>query len=290
MRALLVHNPSAGSGRPTAEELLAALDDSGLSTTYCSSKTGHLDQALSHPADIVIVAGGDGTVGKIARKLIDRRTLIGILPIGTANNIARCLKIDGDILTLARALRGAPVQRLDIATAVGPWGKRHFVESVGWGALAKAVDSDGPKLSRKEKIEWGRESFADILAEAKAEQVSFEADGHRVEGKFILVEILNLGMTGPRMMISPSADYGDQHLDVVYLTESSRGNMIEWLRGKPDDHPPPLDMGKARKVTLTWKDGPLRIDDEVFAAPELESNILIEVEPHGLRVCVPAAG
>src|SRR5512134_1926658 len=96
MRALLVHNPSAGSGRPTGEELLAALDRAGFSATYCSTKNGDLEEALAQPADIVIVAGGDGTVAKIARTLNDRKTLVAILPFGTANNIARCLGISGD--------------------------------------------------------------------------------------------------------------------------------------------------------------------------------------------------
>ena len=55
MRALLVHNPSAGSGRPTGEELLAALDRAGFSATYCSTKNGDLEDALAQPADIVII-------------------------------------------------------------------------------------------------------------------------------------------------------------------------------------------------------------------------------------------
>jgi hypothetical protein len=40
---------------------------------------------------------------------------------------------------------------------------------------------------------------------------------------------------------------------------------------------------------LTWQDGPLRIDDKVLTEPELASNIIAEIEPAGLRVCVPGA-
>jgi diacylglycerol kinase family enzyme len=288
MRALLVHNPTAGSGRPTGEELLAALDAAGFSTTYCSTKNGGLDDALGQPADIVIVAGGDGTVAKIARTLNDRKTLLAILPFGTANNIARCLGIAGDAERLIKALRGAPVERLDIGLAVGPWGTRHFVESVGWGALAAAVDRSAPKLPPPERVEKGREAFAKILAEAKPKHVTFLADGDNIEGDFIFVEVLNIGMTGPRMLIGPSAHPGDQLLDVVYLTAERRQDMLDWLAESPDDRPPPLQIRKARKVTLTWEDGPLRVDDQVFDEPELPSNIIVEIEPRGLRVCVPA--
>jgi diacylglycerol kinase (ATP) len=145
MRALLVHNPQAGSGRPSGDELLAALDAAGFSTTYCSVKSDDLQAALAQPADLVIAAGGDGTVAKIARKLKDRKTLVAILPFGTANNIARCLGIEGDPDSLVKALRGAPVARLDIGLAVGPWGSRRFVEAVGWGAIAKSVDREDPR-------------------------------------------------------------------------------------------------------------------------------------------------
>jgi hypothetical protein len=56
MWTLLAHNPNVGSG-PSGEELLAALDAEGFSTTYCSSKNGKLDEVLGQPAHIVIVAG-----------------------------------------------------------------------------------------------------------------------------------------------------------------------------------------------------------------------------------------
>jgi len=288
MRALLVHNPQAGSGRPSGNELLAALDAAGFSTTYCSVKSDDLDAALAQPADIVIAAGGDGTVAKIARKLKDRKTLVAILPFGTANNIARCLGIAGDPESLVKALRGAPVARLDIGLAVGPWGTRRFVEAVGWGAIAKSVDREDPRLPKQTRIERGRAAFAKTVADYKARRFVFTADDEAFEEDLIFVEALNLGMTGPRMIIGPTAQPGDQLLDIVYLPAERRQEMLDWLADGPDDRPAPLTIRKARKATLRWTDGPLRVDDQVFDAPELASNIIVELEPNGLRVCVPA--
>ncbi|HZJ11096.1 MAG TPA: hypothetical protein VFD26_00375, partial [Methyloceanibacter sp.] len=94
--------------------------------------------------------------------------------------------------------------------------------------------------------------------------------------------------TGPRMLIGPAAHPGDQLLDVVYLTAERRQEMLDWLAERPDDRPPPLQIRKARKATLTWEDGPLRVDDQVFDQPELPCNIIVELEPDSLRVCVPA--
>jgi len=287
MRALLVHNPTAGSGRPTGEELLAALDAAGFSTVYCSTKNGDLEQALAQPTDIVIVAGGDGTVAKVARTLEDRKTLVAILPRGTANNIARCLGIDGEAEELIRTLRGAPVERLDIGVAVGPWGTRHFVESVGWGALAKAVNREDPKAGKRERIERGRAAFAKAIAKAAPRRFTVLADGDEIEDDFIFVEAVNLGMTGPRILIDPTAEPGDHRLDVVHLTAGGREAMLDWLENGAEHEAPPLKSRKAEKVTLAWHEGPLRIDDKVFAEPDLPSNIIIQLEPDSLRVCVP---
>jgi diacylglycerol kinase family enzyme len=102
-----------------------------------------------------------------------------------------------------------------------------------------------------------------------------------------LVEVLNLGMTGPRMLIGPSAEPGDQLLDLVYLTERERQHMIDWLEDGPDDKLSPLQSRKAEKVALAWHGGPLRIDDKVFGEPKLSNNITITIEPHGLRILVP---
>jgi diacylglycerol kinase (ATP) len=286
MRALLVHNPSAGSGQPGREVLLRLLREAGFSPTCSSSDEDEFSAALAQGADIVVIAGGDGTVAKIARHLPNRKTLLAILPLGTANNIARCLGITGEVETLIKGLPGAPEKRLDVGIAIGPWGQRYFLESVGWGALAEAVDRSPLRLSREERIAHGRTSFAAILDEAAPRRVSFEADGRRIEGEFVFVEVLNLGMTGPRVLISPSAKPGDQLLDVVYLTADRRQAMIDWLRSGAVNHPP-LEVRKARKVTLTWEHGPLRVDDEVYPAPDVARDIIIEIEPHGLHVCVP---
>ena len=115
------------------------------------------------------------------------------------------------------------------------------------------------------------------------------ADGEEFEEDFIFVEAVNLGVTGPRILMDPTAKPGDQLLDVVHLTVKGRQAMLDWLENGNADDAPPLPARRARKVMLTWQDGPLRIDDKVLTEPELASNIIAEIEPAGLRVCVPGA-
>lgn len=291
MRALLLHNPTAGSGRHTREKLLELLDASGFSSRYVpTDDDAYKDVLAESDADILIIAGGDGTVAKVARHIPNRKVPVAILPTGTANNVARNLGIEGEVGALIAALKDAPERRLNIGCATGPWGTWNFIESVGWGALAKVVDTGVRDDRGEKKILRGRELFAEVLESAQPSHVCFEADGHAIEGDFIFVEILNLGMTGPRVMISPSAEAGDGLLDIVCLPAAHKQMMIDWLRAHPDETPIPLTEIKAKTAKLHWHGGPLRIDDEVFDAPERETEVAVAIEPHGLHVRVPQIG
>ncbi|HUU66660.1 MAG TPA: diacylglycerol kinase family protein [Methyloceanibacter sp.] len=288
MRALLLHNPTAGSGRHTREELVGLLDASGFSTRYVSTDDdAYKDILAESDAEILIIAGGDGTVGKVARHIPNRKVPVTILPTGTANNVARNLAIVGEMQDLIPRLRDASERRLDVGCASGSWGDWNFLESVGWGALAKVVDTGVEEDRGEEKILRGRELFAEILEAAQPSHVCCEADGHAIEGDFIFVEILNIGMTGPRVTISPSAEPGDGLLDIVFLPAARKQEMIDWLRSDPDETPIPLTEIKAKVATLHWREGPLRIDDEVFDAPEQDTDVRVEIEPHGFHVRVP---
>ena len=70
MRILLVHNPKAGSEEHQGEDLIKALKRSGYKAIYQSSKEKGMTKALNKKIDLVLVAGGDGTVSKVACRLV----------------------------------------------------------------------------------------------------------------------------------------------------------------------------------------------------------------------------
>src|SRR5688572_6478470 len=94
MRVTLVHNPSAGDADHSEQQLAELVRAAGHEVIHHSSKASGLEEALAEPADLVLVAGGDGTVAKVARKLVQKDVLMAILPLGRSNNIARALGID----------------------------------------------------------------------------------------------------------------------------------------------------------------------------------------------------
>ena len=285
MRTLLLHNPTAGAAHPNAEELVRQLKAAGFRPKYQSSKDDYR-QTLRKRWDLVIVAGGDGTVARVARRLRKRKIHLAILPLGTANNIARALGLNGDIEALISHLRTAKPKRLDIGVARGPWGKRRFLEAVGFGTIAKAIAHSGPKPPKALRIDMGREDLQKYFEEAKAERFEIDVDGEVFAGEFLLVEIMNLGRTGPALPISLTAAHDDGLLDVVFVFKNDRAPMLAWLNN-PEEVPPPVTVRKGRCVRLKWEHSHARIDDRVYLPPELASPIKITLDEDGVTVLIP---
>jgi diacylglycerol kinase (ATP) len=109
MRALLVHNPTAGIKGHDKGSIIDALHLAGIKVDYVSTKDDDLKRGLKHACDIVVAAGGDGTIGYVFTHLADRSIPIGILPLGSANNIARSLGIAGTPAELAEQWRAGHV-------------------------------------------------------------------------------------------------------------------------------------------------------------------------------------
>src|SRR5687768_18029855 len=94
MKVTVIHNPDAGNGdQPSGEEIIELIRRAGHEPRYQSSKEDGWQTALEDPGDLVAVAGGDGIVGTVAKRMIGRATPIAVLPLGTANNIAKTLDL-----------------------------------------------------------------------------------------------------------------------------------------------------------------------------------------------------
>ena len=145
MRITLIHNPRAGKQDDgEGEDLRKLLKKAGHKVRYHSSKDGEWKRSLKKPADLVVVAGGDGTVGKVTRRMVGRGVPVALLPSGTANNIARTLGlVERPFEDLVRGWEGARRVKLDVGIAAGPWGERYFVEGVGAGLFAGACQGEG---------------------------------------------------------------------------------------------------------------------------------------------------
>ncbi len=112
-----MHNPKAGRGNHGKKELMAALANAGHHAIYESTKNSDYKKALEKSVDLVLAAGGDGTVGKVGRELIDSGMPLGVLPLGTAKNLARSLGFTAPPEEIVAGLERGKKRAFDIGLA-----------------------------------------------------------------------------------------------------------------------------------------------------------------------------
>jgi diacylglycerol kinase (ATP) len=288
MRVTIMHNPTSGKGQVKKKDLVAACKLAGLSATYHSTKAAGWKKALRQRADLVVVAGGDGTVSKIACQLVGRDVPLAIVPLGNANNIARSVGIAGTVHELAESWTHGHKQALDIGLAFGAWGSRKFVEAVGVGPLASIIENDeeSDKKHGADNLRQGRKELRQEFKKAEPVDYRLTLDGKRVAGKFVAIEIANIRYTGPGLELAPKSDPGDAVLNVVCVRATDRNKVVAWLEA-PHEKRAPLRTKRGQKVSFRWQGGPLRIDDGVIPAPNDPELVTVELAGT-IKVIVPA--
>ena len=134
-RATLVHNEKAGDKRHDRAALVQLLERGGYTVSYFAAKECDLAEALGQPAEVIVSAGGDGMVARVVAHARSDGPPIAILPLGTANNIANSLEIDGSLDDLVASWQGARARPYYPLSASGPWGVRRLIEGIGFGAF-----------------------------------------------------------------------------------------------------------------------------------------------------------
>jgi diacylglycerol kinase family enzyme len=278
MRVTLMHNPTAGKGKVTKKDLLEACKLAGHSAIYHSTKTDDIKEALREPGDLVVVAGGDGIVSKIAREMLHRKVPLTIVPLGNANNIARSLGIAGTVQELAEGWARGHKRTLNVGVAFGAWGNRKFVEAVGFGPFARVIKNNtiSERKHGAANLRQGRKELRREFKKAHAVDCRLELDRKLIAGKFVAIEVANIAYTGPGLELAPRAKPDDSVLDVIYVKASDRRRILSWLEA-PHDAQLPLRSKRGRKVRFRWYDVPLRIDDDVLPPPRKPELVNLEL-------------
>lgn len=236
MRATLIHNPSAGDAQLDGEKLKKMLTEAGLQVRYRERK-GDWKEALDRDADLIIAAGGDGTVSKIAHALTGSETPdtpLAILPLGTANNISRTLGVGGEVGQLARRWQSVKPKPFDIGVLSAKWGDERFIESAGGGLFSDLIAAGEEHIENPQKLTGNEGDRAlhvlkGLLEKARPERWQVQLDGHDLSGDYVGVEAMNIRFVGPKIPLSPDADPGDGLLDVVLIGAREQKDLLEYV-------------------------------------------------------------
>src|ERR1041385_189705 len=127
-RVALIYNENAGSAGESRSDIAELISRVGFEVTCFSKKSRDIDKALEEPADIVAVAGGDGTVAKVAARMRPNGCPIAGVPLGTANNIAKSLGIGRPTVELVASWHVEKHMAFYPIAVAGPWGRSRIIE------------------------------------------------------------------------------------------------------------------------------------------------------------------
>jgi diacylglycerol kinase family enzyme len=304
MKVTLIHNPDAGDNeQPVGDQLVRLIRSKGHDVIYRSSKDDDWDNALKETSDIVAAAGGDGLIGKVAKRLVGRRTSIAVLPMGTANNVAMTLGLmDKPLEELITGWTSARRKKFDVGVTSGPWGSKCMIEGLGLGLFTETMDC----LHATDKVDLAHASSADeeITSVLKilrnrlqccpVKTLKLRLYGQDLSGEYVLLEVMNISCVGPKLCLAPNADPGDGLLDVVLVSKREEHRLSRYLsdciEGKPSS--PELIVHRGRHVQIEWEGSVIHIDDKVWPddgspAPASPANIDVELESESLQFLVP---
>ncbi len=297
-RAILIQNPTAGQG-DWQEQVRAALETFQRAgweitlreTTGQGDATRFAQEAVAEGRDIVVVAGGDGTVNEALQGLAEQtHTALAVLPGGTVNVWANELGSGDASEDIATRIVGGQRRRIDI----GRVNDRYFMmmASVGFDSETSALVSDTPEL-KEVKRRVGPLAYAlaavQTLRTFRGRRLSMEIDGRPMRRRALMVIVGNTRLYGGIAQITRQAHADDGFLDLCVLTgqgplDLARRIVSVMLRRQREDEG--IDYREVRRVTIATVDTtrPLRVQadgEDIGTTP-----IALEVLPDALEVIV----
>jgi len=281
-----IHNPISGVKRIGRLESLIRenLDQDKFeyairNTTSPKDAMRLASEAVRDKFDIVVGIGGDGTVNEIIQGMGNQPLILGIIPTGSGNGLARHLGIPLEPDKAIRLLNGMKLRTIDIATING----YPFVSIAGLGFDARVANKYN-KLKKR-----GFFSYAKIVAREfiryREREFILTFNDMKITRRALLLSVANSNQFGYNTIIAPKAEPDDGLLDIVVTKKFPLGElprMISLLFTGKIDQSPYIETYKAKELFILRKHGKrVNIDGE---AVKMGREIFIRIQPEYLKV------
>ncbi len=292
--ASLIYNPAAGRHKLGARvpAILEALAASGFhAVAFPTAGPGDATRLARERAaagdGVVFALGGDGTVREAAAGLLDSPTMLGILPGGTTNVLARSLRMPLDPLAAARVVGGFRTVPLDVGLCSSRQGNHPFLMMVSCGLDAWLLETLDPRWKRtlgrigiglQGLAAWWRYGYPEIEVEAGGQ--SYKAS---------LVAVCNIDLYGGSYRIAPAARSDDGRLELVLFHGKTRAATLAFAIA--------LGLGRhvrRRDVRIVPVDGEIRIKLPEGTCAQIDGDsvsgcgeLVLSVMDQKLRVLAP---
>lgn len=231
-RARLIYNPSSGREgiRRQLPYILDILEDAGFETSCYATKgvgdaTKEAAEAVSRGFDVIIAAGGDGTLYEVVNGIADKpnRPALGIIPAGTSNDFARALGIPKSLSKSAEIIANNKTKKIDI----GRINNRYFINIAGGGSLTELTYEVPSKL----KTVIGQLAYyvkgMEKLPFIHPTHVRIETrDQVIIDDEIMMFLIANSHSVGGFDKLAPLADLSDGKFDCLVVKKMSLPEFI----------------------------------------------------------------
>ncbi len=236
-RARLIFNPDSGGKQDNSKrltEIVSSLREHGILAGIGLKTSGKAARELAREAvdngeELLIVAGGDGTIEEVAAQLVGSKTTLGILPTGSMNNLARCLGIPLSLSDACTLLGMAVTRSIDIGRVLSNSKPdvEYFLEGAGVGLSAIIL----PAGQAVEKGRWTSLPLAfRKLFDSKPEPVAIEIDDQPpIQAYSQIITVSNAPMIGKNIMVAPDAKMDDGYLDVAVFNEMTKTELLQYF-------------------------------------------------------------
>jgi YegS/Rv2252/BmrU family lipid kinase len=243
--------------------------------------------ACQNGADMVVAAGGDGTVSGVVSGLVHTDVPLGIIPVGTGNGLARAMGIPLDPEEAIRLLAGEHSRQCLDAMQVG---EEYFVLNVSAGISSRAMRDTKPEDKRRLGVVAYAQNILNDVMQAKTNHFQLTLDGHtvNVEAAEILVANGKVLKEGSPLFGSREA-YSDGQLEVNILTAYDAADYIKlaWdvlVDAQESDKVHDLTVHDRILLDVAGKAMPVQADGELIGKTPVE----VILVPKALIVVVPS--
>lgn len=282
-------NPISGVGSkrkiPKMIEQMCEKGNCSLDIAFTEYR-GHASEltrkAIDEGANCIIAVGGDGTVNEIARAMLHSDAVLGIVPKGSGNGLARELHIPMDAKRALDLIAKGHMSTIDCCRANG----QVFFCTCGVGFDA-AVSQKFAEERRRGSITYIKNTVEEYLS-YKPEPYELLVDNQTIKEKAFLVACANASQYGNNAFIAPHANIQDGRMDLTILspfTPLDIAPLAIQLFTKQIDRNSKIKTFKAQQVTIIRQEpGVMHLDGEPIMA---DSRIDISIIPQALHVITP---
>jgi len=234
-RALCLINRHARSGDLDSDQLADILEKAGLACTIrTGGKSGDLAGCLraeGGDATVIVVGGGDGTISGLLADLLELDKPVGILPLGTANDLATSLGIPRDIAEAAAVIAAGHLRRIDLGRITGTGTEQRWfanVASVGFGTdVARAHQGWRKRLLGVLAYPF---AWLDAYRASRPFRIRLVLDGRTIATRCVQIAIGSGTRYGGGLLLSDQASHEDGLLWIYYIKPI---RLLGWLRVIP---------------------------------------------------------